>query len=99
MTTGDKGVAIVIDAGGFDLSGCTATLLAAPGSDPNNLGAAQRLTPVAIAADGLTAVYTTTGADFLTGGPWQLQLEVTTSAGGVFTSQPSAVYVYPLLQT
>lgn len=97
MTSGDKGVAIVIDAGGFNMLGATATLLAAPGSRPNAIGAAIRLTPLAIASDGLTATYTTTGMDFLEGGPWQVQLEVATSVGQVLSSAPSQIYVNPLL--
>lgn len=99
LTVGDVGIALVIDAGGFNLSGCTCTLLAAPGSTPNTLGAPTRLSPVPIAADGFHAVYTTTGEDFLTGGPWQLQLEVVTPAGDVFTSPPGSIYINPLLQT
>lgn len=97
MTVGDKGVAIVVDAGGFNMSGATATLLAAPGTNPATVGTALRLTPVVIASDGLTATYTTTGADFLEGGPWQLQLEVATVAGQDLASRPGQIYVYPLL--
>ncbi len=95
MTVGDKGTAIVIDAGGFVLTGSTATLIAAPGSI--DTGGALRLTPLAISADGLTAAYTTTGTDFLQGGSWQFQLEVQTAANQVFSSAPAPVYIYPLL--
>ncbi len=96
MTAGDKGVTIVIDAGGYAMSG-TATLIAAPGAAATTLGAAERLGPCVIAPNGLTAVYTTNGSDFLIGGPWQLQIEVSTPAGQVFTSGPAPIYVYPLL--
>lgn len=99
LTAGDVGITIVIDAGGYDLTGATCTLLAAPGSTPSCLGAAERLTPLTITDDGFYATYMTTGADFTTGGPWQLQLEVATSSGDVFTSPPAAFYVNPLLQT
>ncbi len=96
MTSGDKGVTIVVDAGGYAMSGI-ATLIAAPGASATTIGAAERLGPCVIAPDGLTAVYTTSGSDFLIGGPWQLQLEVSTSVGQVFTSQPAPIYIYPLL--
>lgn len=97
MTQGDKGVVIVIDAGGFDMTGSTATLLAAPGDNPNAIGAGIRLTPLTIASDGLTAAYTTTGTDLQESGPWQVQLEVATGAGQVFTSAPGSIFVNPLL--
>lgn len=99
MTEGDKGVTIVIDAGGFIMDGADCTLLAAPGTNANDLGIALRLRPVSVAADGLTASYTTTGKDFLRSGPWQVQLEVATQADQVLTSRPGPIYVYPLLET
>lgn len=97
MTVGDKGVVIVADAGGYDMAGSTATLLAAPGADPNAIGAGIRLTPTTIAGDGLTAAYETTGIDMQESGPWQIQLEVQTAAGKVYTSAPVSIYVNPLL--
>lgn len=97
MTAADKGTAIVVDAGGYILTGGTATLLAAPGQNPNTIGAGIRLSPMVISSDGLTAVYTTTGTDFLEGGPWMLQLNLSTAAGEVFSSAPAPIYVNPLL--
>lgn len=97
MTVGDKGVVIVVDAGGYDMTGATATLLAAPGENPDAIGTGIRLAPMTIAPDGLTASYPTTGVDLQESGPWQIQLEVQTAAGQVFTSAPGSIYVNPLL--
>lgn len=95
MTVGDVGIAIVLGSGGYVMTGGTAVLIAAPGRVYP--GPPIRLTPLVIAADGLTAVYTTTGKDFLIGGWWQFQLEVTSGSGQVYTSSPSLVYISPQL--
>lgn len=97
MTVGDKGVVFSIDMGGFNAKGGTAVLLAAPGEEPNALGNALRLSPVTILDDGLTAVYETSGLDLQVSGPWQVQIEVTTADGHIFTSAPGQIYVNPLL--
>ena len=97
MTVGDIGVAIVVDSGGFNMTGSTAKLLAAPGSEPNPVGGAIPLAPLTIAPNGLTGTYMTTGKDFQEGGPWQLQLQVATPDGQIFTSPWGAIYVNPLL--
>ena len=96
MTAGSKGIAIVIDAGGYNMTGATCSLIAAPGdwlqadvSPPSN---AIVLTPVTVQPWGLTAVYTTTGTDFLTGGPWSFWLRVVT-AGLTEISPPSVRYI------
>lgn len=97
MTVGDKGVVISVDMGGFNATGCTAVLLAAPGASPDVLGQAARFTPVTILDGGLTAVYETNGTDFLASGPWQVEVEVTTADGRVFTSAPGSIFVNPLI--
>ena len=94
MTANDRGTVIVIDAGGYNLTGSTCTLLAAPGRF-NTMGNALTLTPVVVSASGLLGMYTQTGNDFTEGGPWQLQLEVLTSDGKIFKSPPRRIYVYP----
>ena len=99
LTVGDVGIALVIDAGGFNLSGCHVHAARCAGKHAEHARRADAPFAVPIAADGFHAVYTTTGEDFLTGGPWQLQLEVVTPAGDVFTSPPGSIYINPLLQT
>lgn len=96
LTAGDVGIAIVIDAGGYDLGGSTCTLIACPGSDPNTVGSGLRLTPVVVVDGGFYAVYTTTGADFTVPGPWLVQLE--SQLGPVTaTSAPATIFVNPKL--
>lgn len=100
MTAGDKGVAIVIDFGGYIApAGSTATLYASPGSAPNPIGPKLTLTPVVIVADGLTGRYVTTGNDFLEGGPWQLQANVLEPSGNSFASPWGEIYINPLLSS
>lgn len=94
MTLGDKGLAIIINAGGFNMTGATAKLLAAPGSNPNVIGNGLVLTPLSISVDGLTATYMTTGTDFAESGPWQVQLQITLG-GTVLTSAPAEIFVNP----
>lgn len=97
MTAGDKGAYIVVDAGGYNMTGCTAQLLAGPGLITNQLGPSITLSPMTIAGNGLTATYETTGTDFLQGGPWWFQLEVTTADGRVFASPLGQEYINPRL--
>jgi hypothetical protein len=84
MTAGARGVSIVIDAGGWNMTGATCSLIAAPGdwlqADVSPPANAIVLTPVTVQPWGLTAVYTTTGMDFLTGGPWTFWLKVVTDS-------------------
>lgn len=94
MTVGDIGCVIVIDAGGYSLTGSTCALLAAPGK-ANETGPGLTLTPVVVAANGLTASYVQTGKDFNEGGPWQLQLQALTLSGQTLTSPPAQIYVFP----
>ncbi len=91
------GLAIFMDAGGFDLKTYTATLLAAPGNSLN-LGPALRLTPVGIFEDGLIAVYREIADEFSDGGEWSLQLEATNTTGELFTSPPVLVTFPPILE-
>ena len=91
MTAGDVGVAMVLSSGGFNMTGGSAVLIAAPGRVYP--GPPLRLTPLVISSDGLFATYTTTGTDFLVGGWWQVQLEVTTASGQVQTSPPTLIYL------
>lgn len=97
MTAGDVGVALVIDAGGFNLTGSTCTLIAAPGNQlrPNPYPPASAITlgPCVNQPTGLTTVYTSTGKDFLTGGPWTFWLKVVTAGGQTFISAPAVRYV------
>lgn len=97
MTAGDKGVAIVINAGGFVLTGSTCSLIAAPGNltrpNPYPPASAIELTGVNVQPSGLSAVYLTTGQDFLTGGPWTFWLKVVTTGGQTFMSAPAVRYV------
>ena len=103
MTAGDKGVQIIVNAGGYDLTGSTCALLVAPNPAGAAFptvpppGVAVTLTPMTVAPNGLTATYTTTGTDFPSGGEWSAQLEVTTSGGESFTSPPGSFYIYPRL--
>lgn len=97
-SAGAKGVAIVIEAGGFVLTGSTCILLAAPGNQTapeSNLTQAEEFTPLTVTADGFSAVYTTSGSDFLAAGIWTLWLQVTTPSGQIITSAPGLVYVFP----
>jgi hypothetical protein len=94
MCAGDKDVAIVMNSMGFDMTGYTATLFAAPGEIV--LGNALTLTPVTISDNGLTATYTTTGTDFEQAGPWQLQLQVALG-DALYTSPPTPLYIFPKL--
>lgn len=94
MTAGDIGVQIVISAGGFNMTGATLSLLAAPGKTMPT--SPITLTGLTIAPDGLTATYTTSGTDFTTGGSWQLQLRVVDGTA-LFTSQIGTIFVSPLL--
>lgn len=98
MVAGDKDVAFIINAGGFNMNGYTATLLAAPGRlTPGN---GLSLTPLAISEDGLTATYVTTGTDFTQSGPWQVQLQVaigTDPTVQLYTSPPGQLYISPRL--
>lgn len=96
LTAGDRGAVIVIDAGGYNLTGSTCTLLAAPGRF-NTMGNSVPLTPVIVTAGGLTATYTQTGNDFTEGGPWMLQLQIITPDGSLFKSPPRPIYVFPRL--
>jgi hypothetical protein len=95
VTAGDVGVAIVCNAGGFNLTGATCALLAAPGRLAQ--GEPIRFSPMTVSDNGSIATYTTTGTDFTAPGPWQFQLEVATNTGQVFTSPPVAVYIFPIL--
>jgi len=90
------GRALLLNAGGFDMTGCTVTILAAPGNSLD-LGVPLRLTPVGIFEDGLLAVYREIADEFAIGGEWTLQLEVATTAGDLFTSPPELVYFPPVL--
>ena len=90
-----EGVGVEISAGGFNMTGGTVTLLAAPGTlQP---GSALSLTPLAISGDGLTVTYITTGTEFIQSGPWQVQLQVAMSSSEVYLSPPGDLYVYPRL--
>ena len=95
MTTGDRGVTLIINAGGYDMTENTVNLLAAPGR--LILGNGVTLGPLTVAANGLTATYETTGTDFIQGGPWELQLVVEPPDGNLFTSAPGSIYVFPRL--
>lgn len=87
---------IVIDAGGYNMTGSTVSLLAAPGRY-NTMGNALALSPVTVAEGGLLGLYEQTGNDFLEGGPWLLQLRIMTTDGQVLTSPPRKIYVFPRL--
>ena len=96
MTAGDQGVQLVCDSNGYNMTGATVTLIAAPRSPQK--GASVRLSPLTVADDGLTADYITTGTDFTVGGQWFLQLEVVPSVSGEkFTSPEVPFWVYPHL--
>lgn len=100
MTAGDKGVAIVVSAGGEDLTGKTCTLLAGPGYPFQNSPAVV-LSPMTVSVGGLSAVYMTTPTDFPSGGNWNLRLVVANAPSAptqVFTSPPGVLYVYPAPQ-
>lgn len=93
MTAGDTGVELAVSAGGYDLTGATCTLLAAPQSP--QVGTGIRLTPCVVSDDGLSATYTTTGSDFTISGDWVVALEAVPAAGGLFTGDPDNFYVFP----
>jgi hypothetical protein len=93
VTAGDIGVTFTLSAGGYNMTGAVVTFIAAPvqpGATP------LRLTPCVVQPGGLTAVYTSTGADFTVGGPWNGQLEVVVG-GAKFTSPQDGFYVNPHL--
>jgi len=92
VTAGDRGTAIICNAGGFDMTSATATLI----GTPNPPGEPITLGPTTISEDGLLATYTSTGADITAGGPWEFRLRVVTNTGEVFTSAPARVYIFPL---
>lgn len=108
MTAGDEGVGIVLNFGGYNATGNTVTLLAAPGA-PGRTGTALSLTPVMISNGGLIGgvtypivtggygIYVTTGEDIQEGGAWQLQSQVVTTEGQTYTSPPAPIFVYPRL--
>ena len=96
MTAGDIGTTIICNAGGYDLTGATATIIATPGPF-NAPGEPLTLSPTTISEDGQNAIYTTTATGTLTaGGPWEFRLRVVTNTGEVFTSAPARVYIFPL---
>lgn len=94
MTAGDKGVVLVVSAGGYDLTGATCTLLAQPKSPADGVGI--RLTPMVVADDGLTAAYTTIGTDFTVGGDWEVAIEAVPEAApsDLFTGEPDNFYIF-----
>lgn len=95
MTAGDVGVQIVCNAGGYNLTGATCTLLAAPGP-PERPGTAETFGPMTVSGDGSTATYTTTGTDFVSGGNWNLQLRVVVG-NNTFTSPAGTLFVNSLV--
>jgi hypothetical protein len=92
------GRAIVMDAGGYDMTGCTATLIAVPGPFDAQ-GEKLRLTPVGILNNGLTGVYREMNEEFAIGGEWSLQLELLLPTGLIYTSPPGQVFFPPILET
>lgn len=92
------GRAITMDAGGYNMTGCTATLIAVPGPFDAQ-GEKLRLSPVGIFNDGLTAVYREDAEEFAIGGEWSLQLELLLPTGLIYTSPPGQVFFPPILET
>jgi len=96
MTAGDAGVQIVVNAGGYNLTGSTCRLFIAPGYS-DSATAAVPVSPMTVSSDGSTATYTTTGTDFTVGGEWSLQLEVRNGQAKPYTSAAGTIFVYPHL--
>lgn len=92
------GRAVIIDAGGYDMTSSTVTLIAVPGG-LLGLGEELRLTPVAIMGRGLIAVYREQDDEFAYGGEWTMQLEIATATGEVFRSPPGPLLFAPTLTT
>jgi hypothetical protein len=98
LVLGDVGKPLVINAGGYNMTGGTVTLII---SRP--FGAApKRLTPCVVSVDGLSVTYTTTGPDgsppdFTSSGEWNVQLEVVKSPADPWLSPPGTIFVFPHL--
>jgi hypothetical protein len=95
MTSGDVGISIVVNAGGYVLTGATCTLLAAPGP-PAAASQVQTFGPMTVSEDGLSATYVTTGRDFASGGMWSVHLQGVNGAVD-FTSPAGQLFVSPRL--
>jgi hypothetical protein len=95
MTSGDVGPILLIDAGGYSLTGSTCTLLAAPGRWKKLLGRGTTFSPVVVSEDGLSGAYTQNGNDFTTSGLWTVELQVQTQDGQTITSPPGYLYIFP----
>jgi len=106
LVAGDVGFGVVCSSGGFDMTGSTVTLLAAPGK-PGKTGRVISLTPISISNGGRIGpttypivvggygIYVTTGTDFEQGGAWQLSLQVITPEAQTYTSPPTEIFVFP----
>ncbi|MGH7716806.1 MAG: hypothetical protein ACREML_12510 [Vulcanimicrobiaceae bacterium] len=90
---------LVISAGGYNLSGLSCVLLAAPGNQtaPQTNAENALSLPLTVASGGLTALYS--GTDFATAGAWTLWLKVLPLTGQPIFSAPVLVYVFPAPQT
>ena len=95
MTAGDIGTTIICNAGGYDMTGATAVIIATPGSF-SAPGQPIILSPVTISADGRLGLYDSTGLDITAGGWWEFRLQVVPNTGGRFTSPPDRQYIFPL---
>lgn len=91
VQAGEVGKIITIDSGGYNLTGCTCTLVVV---SPQN----QRSTlPLNVDGGGLTASRATTAADFPIPGDWKWQLQVVTASSNTLLSPAISKQIGPKL--